>query len=355
MYYNLPNLTGVTRMATSRKKENILWKNIRGVFYTGYKISSPSYERSDAENDEITGITNYLSPFIFVLHTALLPVTLTVGAGLKTLIDLATRNKPFSDQDIENSSRIIDNSQPDQLDTIANVITSSNPSSVSSKQILHTINELKKQDECQKKQYLEKMEKNFADEKAKFLTQDLKSAGSSIRVSYELTAEDKLVVARQQSEKLAEISKSNMALMKDSIKKYFTSPDNNGKKLHLALHTQLSTFDRNRKKAEEKEKHQQSTTSIYVDSNFEQRVSVQIHRLRNNGKWWKLGIGNNAKAKRIEDALLAFNQSKTAENMNALKFALDERRLGVLTGFDFVIDNNHTTAYAAVFCKLTRR
>lgn len=336
-------------MAASRKKENLFWKNLRGIFYTGYKLSSPVLGREGEE----TG--NYLGPFIFVLHTALLPVTLTVGAGLKTLIDLATRNKPLLDQDIENSTRIIDNSEPDQLEKIVDVITSSNPSSVSSKQILYTMNELKKQDKLQKQQYLQKMEKNFADEKARSLAQDLKSAGSNIKISYSLTPEDKIAVKRLQSEKLDEISKSNMALMKDSIKKYFTSPDNNGKKLHLALQTQLCIFNQSVKKADEKEKHQQSPVSIYVDSNFEQRVRMQIDRLRNNGKWWKLGIGNNVKAQRIEDALSAFNQSKTAENMNALKFALDERRLGILTGFDFDIDDYHTTAYTKVFCELTRR
>ena len=319
------------QMAAAKNKESLYRKNVRGTFYTGYDIATRS---------------RYLFFVVVGLHTALLPLTLTLGAGIKTLVDWATRSKPLSNEMIAEGSQAINNSDAKQLGEMVRVIKSAKLSSISSKRIFETIYELKRQEEFQRNLHLSNMKQRFANQKAASIAQDQ----PNVKVTYQLTVAEEKAIEQQEVNNLAAISKSNTALMRDSIKRYFASPDNNGKELHSALQKKLSAFDL-------ENGGDQKATPIYTDADFEERVIAQITRLKDNGKWWKLGIGNNAKAQRIESALVAFNQEKTAENMHALKLALDERRLGASTGFDFTFfawGNYHTNAYTAIFGDLVR-
>lgn len=329
-------------MATSQKVKGLFWRNLQGVFFAGYTLSNPSIDNGAAHYPS----PNYVSPFIFIIHTVLLPITLTLGAGIKTLIDLATRKKPLSKQDLDNASGIIDTLDDEALGEIREkTILTSNPSSISSKQLVYTIEELKQQVEQQQNQHLSKKNSKLVREKALGYSQILNDPSAA--VSYKLSVQDRATIAAQESAKLREISDCSTALIRNSIKRYIAAPHNNGKKLHQLLANELN---QHAKKVATEMVASNDKVKIYAPDDFDERVQNQIYRLKNAGKWWKPGIANNAKANRITVAFENYKKLHNADSMNELKTALDERRIGLLTNLSWnKLSYRHTETYKQVF------
>jgi hypothetical protein len=311
------------------KKESLFWKNVRGVFFGGYKLADP-----------LAGENNhYLAPFAFLLHTALLPITLTLGAGIKTLVDIATRNTPVSSNQISQTSERIKQLDENEINDLAQVITQYHPSSVSSKRLRKTVKEMDVQEAILKKIFLNGKYAEYKAKKEKEFEAQLND--SSTLVKYTLKDIDVKNIKEIESKNINKITTSKTELIRNSIQRYLISPGNNGKKLHCLLMSSIL------KKQQPNSSDEKTTVEIIVDTKFEERVRDQIRRLRKNGEWW-FGIGNNAKAARIEKALEKFKREKNADSFNELKSALDERRLGRVTkvtpGKDF-----HTESYNRVF------
>ncbi len=314
------------------KTRDLMAKNMKGVVATGYRISNPA-------------ISKYLSPILLFAHTALLPVTTTLGAGIKTAIDVATRN-PLPEEEIARLSVAIDHLSKEELEAISHaVITDFKASSCSSKRLIQTMHELKKQEDMQKKDHLRNAESKFGMQKIQSFIKQIPELQQVTNIPYKLSDNEKKNVSEAASQTMTKISVSTTALMKLSIGRYFLSPDNNGKKLHCLLASKLksSNYLRNNTELKLLDAKQDNDLEIYVDDDFNNRVEQTLAQLQSAGARWKLGIGNIDKANKIRAAFENFKNSKTAENMYALMLALDEHRVGLSD------KKEHAQAYNNVF------
>lgn len=93
---------------TSDNKKNnpssfkLYTKNVKSTFFSGY-----NYRKDSA--------TAYESPLVWILHTALLPVSLTIGAGALTFYELHNRNL-LSEEQIKMLKLHLEELDPKQFD-----------------------------------------------------------------------------------------------------------------------------------------------------------------------------------------------------------------------------------------------
>src|SRR5580704_6373282 len=105
----------------------LYWRNIKGTFFGGFRLM-------DDDNGEFEA--NYAAGLAVLGHILLLPITLTIGALIKTLIDFNTR-KPIPKEAIASKKDEIDHYDVTQMLEFINKISQYNtPFSNSSAELL---------------------------------------------------------------------------------------------------------------------------------------------------------------------------------------------------------------------------
>jgi len=102
---------------------NLYWSNVKDFFFKPYQF----------QDDPLS-----LYGLIWVIHTALLPVTLTIGAGTKTIVDMATRH-PLSEKDMDNLINAIPTLSEEQFDELISIILQYTPRSDTSKKLIEDL------------------------------------------------------------------------------------------------------------------------------------------------------------------------------------------------------------------------
>lgn len=95
-------------------------ENAKNTFYGGY------INTNDAPYPT--------APLFWLAHTALLPVTLTIGAGIKTGLDAMTRNE-LPEDELLNLEKQLTDMDNKQFDKVVNKIMTYNPKSITSNQL----------------------------------------------------------------------------------------------------------------------------------------------------------------------------------------------------------------------------
>lgn len=216
---------------------DLFGRNAKTLIIKGYKLSSP----------EMNGGTNYMAPLIFVGHTLLLPYTLILGAGIKTIIDLATRKEIPQDK-IKNLSDTIDNTPSDKMDEKISEILNYKAKSNSSQKILKELSELDKSTKTtieneikDKKQEIHQTRKNANLKEAEKIHPKIKeklgelTKNTSIFFNYEVDdkfiPEDTEEFTKSSQQITDEHNETKAATQKGLLKAFLSDVGNTGKKL----------------------------------------------------------------------------------------------------------------------------
>jgi hypothetical protein len=120
----------------------LLWRNIKGTFFGGFIGINGQIGVDPIEN---VGIL----PFIWIGHLCTLPVSLTLGAGIKTIIDYSTR-KSTPKEVVEKSLQIVENISDSEFGKIISMLNTASYKSQSSQKCIEVC-KIKSIDNKQKK------------------------------------------------------------------------------------------------------------------------------------------------------------------------------------------------------------
>src|SRR5262245_3407215 len=121
----------------SRYKRNLWEKNVWDAFVGGFKLIPYNLGAGADEGDAFGCMLQWF--VVTPIHFVLLPFTLSIGAGIKTLIDINTRQTPSSEGETEEQCKLIENLSHDDLSTLSHRITALKPFSISSTQLCNNL------------------------------------------------------------------------------------------------------------------------------------------------------------------------------------------------------------------------
>lgn len=214
-------------MAEDKQKQGVFGlycRNVKGTFNEGYP----------------EGPSTFIDPILAFWHTVFLPVSLTIGAGTKTCVDLISR-KPLSDDDIEKMKNAIDTLDDDNFNKLVNDILGYQAKSNGSNQlkadlraaIIDEKNNMEKifNNECQKE-----INKRNADLLAR-LDPSLKNNPSFIfKCNAQLTDNEKNDIRKRVTESNKDESNKNIRqAQQKAIKSYLDDIKNVGKKMEHVI------------------------------------------------------------------------------------------------------------------------
>jgi|GEM_PF-5325788 len=111
---------------------NLWGRNIKGTFWGGFRIADSVLRSNEGTGALVT----------FLLHIVTLPVTITIGAILKTLFDFFSR-KALPARQIFQTRRDIKHMEQEKFDAFTERLASYPAKSASSKQVLQQLNTLR--------------------------------------------------------------------------------------------------------------------------------------------------------------------------------------------------------------------
>ena len=190
---------------------SLYWRNIKGTFFNGF----------------VEPIT-YIGPLIWLGHIVLLPLTLTIGAGIKTFIDFFTR-KPMPDESIKAKQNEIKSLDDQQIEELTKNISSYNPHSNSSRMLLNQLAQLTIDERLV-------AEREYAIEKRRLVLDQLgPNAEQKYLASYiadvSLDVRHKEILKNYDAQNKAHLAEQKLTAQKNVICSYLGDKKNNGKKL----------------------------------------------------------------------------------------------------------------------------
>jgi len=217
---------------------SLYWRNVKGVFLGGF-VDSVRF--------------SYAAPIIWIAHLALLPLTLTFGAGIKSIVDYFSRFSSFvTAEAIKNKQQAISKMDSIDLSLLTTKLLQYEAQSNSSKKLLEQLNQLPNErrrvikagyDECKYNLALDQLGK---DAEKKFQPAYIKNLELDSPHQEKLDAYDKANKAHLSTQRQDE--------SKRLITEYIGAEHNNGKKVFQIIFGLFNPLDEKSKSMPKKPK-----------------------------------------------------------------------------------------------------
>lgn len=210
-----------------------------GCFHiTAQKISFTSLYRRNAEGVwyDLPSLLNWypIGPLIVFIQVMLLPVTLTIGAGIKSLVDYFTR-KPLFTEDYSSTADKLSIMTEDEIENCAEAISNKYPMPTSklSNALIELLASSVDEGKIRAKVQSQIKARKITRATECFKTQGISISSATFDVSFskaELEDIDKCTAENLSTEK-----QKNTQNKRDNLVSFFTAPHNTGKKMQHAI------------------------------------------------------------------------------------------------------------------------
>ncbi|WED42265.1 hypothetical protein [Legionella cardiaca] len=181
----------------------------------------------------------------WIAHTALLPISLLIGATFKTLFDVLTRSK--MPVDLDKATDNVDKLQEQELNALVETISQYNAKSNSSRDALEKLQQADLHEKATFTKAHQAQEKILMKKRKEANLEEIKSTLGAladkaiIEPKSDLTAEDKFFLTEHDREHKKLCADVKIKTQKEIIKEFLTDSKNEGKKLHqLICHSLFS-------------------------------------------------------------------------------------------------------------------
>lgn len=209
------------------------------------KINSTKIFAHNAVGTFFGGYRKYDDPIIWIVHSVLLPISVTVGAGIKTLIDVKSRHE-INDEELKQIDQGLENLKGSDFDAFIYNVTQYPAKSNASRLLITNLREERLREQALIDEYAAKEKYHFLENKLNEFKKvneadnNLPYVRLEVNTHCSLTEDDKQILNDKIKPYIEQQENERRNKQRDLIKIYLHDEINAGKKMQHIIKDEVS-------------------------------------------------------------------------------------------------------------------